>query len=39
MVTHSQNIVDEMQKRVIAIEKGVLVRDEQGGYNHVLAPN
>lgn len=35
MVTHSQNIVDEMQKRVIAIEKGVVVSDQQGGYCYV----
>ncbi len=35
MVTHSQNIVDEMQKRVIAIEKGVVVSDQQGGYAYV----
>ncbi len=32
MVTHSQNIVDEMQKRVIAIDKGIVVSDQQGGY-------
>ena len=35
MVTHSQGIVDEMQKRVIAIEKGVVVSDQQGGYAYV----
>ena len=35
MVTHSQNIVDEMQKRVIAIEKGIVVSDQQGGYAYV----
>lgn len=35
MVTHSTSIVDEMQKRVITIEKGVVVHDEQGGYSYV----
>ena len=32
MVTHSSQIVDEMQKRVIAIENGNVVSDQQGGY-------
>lgn len=31
MATHAKNIVDTMKKRVIAIEKGVVVRDEQRG--------
>jgi len=31
MATHAKNIVDSMKKRVLAIEKGVLVRDEQRG--------
>lgn len=31
MATHAKNIVDSMKKRVIAIEKGVLARDEQRG--------
>jgi cell division transport system ATP-binding protein len=31
MATHAKNIVDTMKKRVIAIEKGVLARDEQRG--------
>ena len=35
MVTHSQQIVDKMKKRVIAIEGGVVVKDEQGGYGYV----
>lgn len=35
MVTHAQNIVDEMQKRVITIDKGVVVSDQQGGYSYV----
>jgi cell division transport system ATP-binding protein len=31
MATHAKNIVDSMKKRVIAIEKGILARDEQRG--------
>lgn len=31
MATHDKTIVDHMKKRVIAIEKGVIVRDEQRG--------
>ncbi|QGU96223.1 cell division ATP-binding protein FtsE [Clostridium bovifaecis] len=31
MATHDKGIVDNMKKRVIAIEKGVIVRDEQRG--------
>lgn len=31
MATHDKGIVDTMKKRVIAIEKGVIVRDEQKG--------
>lgn len=31
MATHAKNIVDSMKKRVLAIEKGVLARDEQRG--------
>jgi cell division transport system ATP-binding protein len=31
MATHAKNIVDSMKKRVIAIEKGVVARDEQRG--------
>ncbi len=35
MVTHSQQIVDRMNKRVIAIENGNVVKDEQqGGYGY-----
>lgn len=33
MSTHAKDIVDMMQKRVIAIEDGQLVRDEKGGYD------
>lgn len=32
MVTHAKDIVDRMGKRVIAIEKGRIVRDEFGSY-------
>ena len=31
MVTHDKTVVDTMQKRVIAIEKGRIVRDEAKG--------
>lgn len=35
MSTHAKDIVDQMQKRVIALENGALVRDEQkGGYGY-----
>ncbi|MDP4178810.1 MAG: cell division ATP-binding protein FtsE [Bacillota bacterium] len=35
MATHARDIVDRMKKRVIAIEHGVIVRDEQrGGYGY-----
>ena len=34
MATHAKDIVDAMKKRVIQIEKGVIVRDDKkGGYN------
>lgn len=32
MVTHAKDIVDRMQKRVVAIENGRIVRDEFGQY-------
>lgn len=32
MVTHAKDIVDRMNKRVIAIEKGRIVRDDIGAY-------
>lgn len=32
MVTHAKDIVDRMKKRVIAVEEGRVVRDEQGTY-------
>lgn len=31
MATHARDIVDSMKKRVLALEKGVIVRDEQRG--------
>lgn len=35
MATHAKDIVDRMQKRVIALEKGMVVRDEmKGGYGY-----
>lgn len=35
MATHAKEIVDSMKKRVIAIEKGVIARDElRGGYGY-----
>jgi len=32
VITHDKNIVDKMQKRVIHLDKGRIVADEQGGY-------
>ena len=35
VVTHSRDIVDKMQKRVITLEKGVMVSDkEESGYDY-----
>ena len=34
MVTHAKDIVDKMKTRVIAIERGRIVRDEQGQYGY-----
>ena len=34
VVTHNREIVDSMQKRVIMINNGVIVRDAKGGYAH-----
>ena len=31
MATHAKDIVDSMKKRVIAIEKGSIVRDDRRG--------
>jgi len=35
MVTHAKDIVDKMNKRVVAIDHGQIVRDEQGSYGFV----
>ena len=34
MVTHAKDIVDKMHKRVVAIENGRIVRDEEGQYGY-----
>jgi cell division transport system ATP-binding protein len=34
MVTHAKDIVDRMNKRVVAIESGHIVRDEFGQYGY-----
>ena len=34
VVTHNREIVDAMQKRVITLNKGVLVSDKKGGYSN-----
>ena len=34
IATHAEDLVNKMQKRVVAIEKGVIYRDEKGGYKH-----
>ena len=34
MATHAKDIVNKMKKRVIQIDKGIIVRDDKrGGYN------
>lgn len=34
MATHAKDIVDQMKKRVIQIDKGIIVRDDRkGGYS------
>ena len=35
MATHAKNIVDEMNKRVIHIDKGNIISDRKGGYEEV----
>lgn len=39
MATHAKDIVDKMQKRVIALEDGRLIRDEEKGGYSVEIPN
>jgi len=34
-ITHDHDIVNKMQKRVIALEKGKIVSDEIGGYKYI----
>ena len=34
IATHAWDLVDRMQKRVVALSSGKLMRDEQGGYSH-----
>lgn len=33
IATHAKDIVDEMKKRVIKIDNGIIVSDKKGGYN------
>ncbi len=32
VVTHNREIVDQMQKRVISVQNGVIIEDKKGGY-------
>jgi len=34
MATHAKDIVDLMKQRVIALDKGSIIRDERGGYGY-----
>lgn len=34
IATHARDIVDEMKKRVITLQKGVILSDKEGGYNY-----
>ncbi len=37
MATHDKEIVDNMKKRVVRLDNGIVVRDhDKGGYSHVL---
>jgi len=38
MVTHAKDIVDKMEKRVITIDKGKIVRDSVGAYGAIEEP-
>ena len=33
VATHAKDIVDKMNKRVIRVDNGNIVRDEKGGYD------
>ena len=36
MATHAEKIVNDMKKRVIVVERGIITRDEnEGGYDYV----
>lgn len=40
MATHARDIVDDMRKRVIEIDKGIIIRDEEkGGYAYAISDN
>lgn len=34
IATHAKDIVDEMKKRVITLQKGIVLSDREGGYDH-----
>lgn len=34
IATHARDIVDEMKKRVITLQKGVILSDKEGGYDY-----
>lgn len=34
VVTHNNDVVDVMQKRVVRLDNGEVIRDEKGGYEH-----
>ncbi len=34
IATHAKDIVDEMKKRVITLQKGIILSDKEGGYNY-----
>lgn len=34
IATHAKDIVDSMKKRVITLEKGIVLSDREGGYNY-----
>jgi len=39
MVTHAKDIVDKMKKRVVAIDKGKIIRDDYGMYGYTDSCN
>ena len=32
IVTHDREVVDQMQKRVVTLQDGVIIEDKKGGY-------